>query len=227
MTVRFALYYAPRPDDLLWASGCAWLGRDPEDGAEPAQPDLPGIAEITADARLYGFHATLKPPMALRGDPGAFLREARALAAGIAPFDLPPLAVADLSGFLALRETVPSPALQALADLCVAGVDAHRAPPEAEELARRHRHGLSPARAAMLARWGYPDVFGTWRFHMTLTRRLSPEEASRVRPAAEAHFAAALAVPRRVTEISLFLQETPGSAFRLMERLPLLAAATG
>ena len=31
---------------------------------------------------------------------------------------------------------------------------------------------------AMLVRWGYPYVFDTWFFHMTLTRRLSDAEKS-------------------------------------------------
>ncbi len=49
----------------------------------------------------------------------------------------------------------------------------------------------------MLLDWGYPHVLGTWRFHMTLTRRLSPAERAVVQPAATAHFAAALARPPR------------------------------
>jgi hypothetical protein len=35
------------------------LGRDPESGAPTPQPDIPDIAEVTAEPRLYGFHATL------------------------------------------------------------------------------------------------------------------------------------------------------------------------
>ncbi|MHA7187728.1 DUF1045 domain-containing protein, partial [Burkholderia pseudomallei] len=30
---RFALYYAPPRASAWWRAGCAWLGRDPEDGA--------------------------------------------------------------------------------------------------------------------------------------------------------------------------------------------------
>ena len=41
----------------------------------------------------------------------------------------------------------------------------------------------------MLLRWGYPYVFGTWFFHMTLTRRLSADEKRVYMPAAEAHLA--------------------------------------
>ena len=56
---RVGLYYAPLPDDPLFAASCAWLGRDPFLGCPVAQPALPGIEEVTADARGYGFHATL------------------------------------------------------------------------------------------------------------------------------------------------------------------------
>ncbi len=219
--MRVAVYYAPAPADPLWRAGCAWLGRDPETAATLPQPPVPDLPALTADPRLYGFHATLKPPMRLATSYDLFLEDAARLASTLPAFDLPPLAVADLSGFLALRETRPSPELQALADACVAGLDAHRAPPDEAELTRRRRHGLPPAQEAMLARWGYPHVFETWFFHMTLTRRLSPEERAVVRPAAEAFFASALPAPRLVDALTLFTQAGPGAPFLVAERLPL------
>ena len=143
------------------------------------------------------------------------------MGASVPGFDLPGLAVADLFGFLALRETAPCPELQALADSCVAGMDHLRAPPDSAELAKRRRGGLSAAQDANLLRWGYPYVFATWFFHMTLTRRLSAEEHARVRPRAEAFFAASLARPRRVADICLFAQPGAGAPFVLAERVPL------
>jgi len=221
MSVRVALYYAPALDDPLWKAGCTWLGRDPETAATLPQPDLPDIHAVTADARIYGFHCTLKPPMRLATNYGAFLDDAAALARGIAPFAMPRLHVADLSGFLAVREAEPCPTLHALADACVAGVDRHRAPPDAAELARRRKDGLSPTREANLVRWGYPGVFGEWRFHMTLTRRLSIPERAVLQPAAEMHLAAALPQPRRVKDVCVFTQLGPGAPFTIAERLPL------
>ncbi len=64
-------------------------------------------------------------------------------------------------------------------------------------------------------------MFGTWFFHMTLTRRLSDAEKAIVLPAAEAWFAPALAIPRRVEDICLFTQATPAAAFTLAERIKL------
>jgi putative phosphonate metabolism protein len=220
---RVALYYTPTPDDLLWSAGTTWLGGDPETNARLRHPDLPGIVAITADARIYGFHATLRPPMRLRA--GCTWEELVArtteISRNISAFDLPPLAVADLSGFLALCETAPCPALRALADAGIAGLDEFRAPPSDAELARRRRNGLSPDREAMLVRWGYPDVFDTWIFHMTLTRRLTAAEAAIYRPAAEAYFAEALRTPRQIRNICLFVQPARGAPFTLAARLPL------
>jgi hypothetical protein len=73
----------------------------------------------------------------------------------------------------------------------------------------------------MLVRWGYPYVFDTWFFHMTLTRRLSDTEKAVIQPAAEAWFAPALTQPRRVQDICLFTQSAPDAAFTLAERVNL------
>ncbi|MDR3537402.1 MAG: DUF1045 domain-containing protein [Acetobacteraceae bacterium] len=220
---RVAVYFAPRPTDPLFAAGATWLGRDPEADAPAPQPDLPGIAEVAAEPRLYGFHATLKPPMRLAEGRQWFdvVQAARALAGRIAPFTLPPLAVMDLRGFLALRETVPCSPLQTLADACVAELDPYRAPTSEAEIARRRRAALTAEQDAMLVRWGYPYVFATWFFHMTLTRRLNEAEKAVYLPAAQAHFGRALAVPQRVTDICLFTQEAAGEPFVIAERLPL------
>ena len=220
LSLRVALYYAPDIDDPLWKLGCAWLGRDPETGAALRQPDLPDIEEVTADPRGYGFHCTLKPPMRLTTTYAEFREDVAALARSLRPFDMPPLAVADLSGFLAVRETRPSPELQALADACVAWVDRHRLPPDEAELARRRKHGLPPDADALLVRWGYPGVFGRWRFHMTLTRRLTPTEHTVYRPAAERFLAEALPHPRRADSVCIFTQKEPGAPFLLGERIP-------
>jgi putative phosphonate metabolism protein len=223
MEARVAIYYAPLPDDPLTSLSSSWLGRDPRSGEPVRHPDLDGIAQVTAEPRMYGFHATLKPPMRLRpgSDQDQFAAAVGAAAAGLAPFDLPALAVADVQGFLALRETTPSRPLQALADACVEHLDPFRMTQSAGELARRRKARLSPEQDAMLLRWGYPYVFSTWFFHMTLTRRLTEAEKAVFRPAAEAWFAPVLAIPRRVQDICLFCQHGPGLAFELSARFPL------
>ncbi len=220
---RIAVYYAPLPDDPLSVEAATWLGRNPMSDAALPQPAIPGIAEVTADPRLYGFHATLKPPMRLASGCkwSELLDAARSLADSIASFDLPTLSVQDLFGFLALRETEPSTPLQALADACVEQLDRFRAPATDIELARRRRAKLTPEQDRMLVRWGYPYVFNTWFFHLTLTRRLSAAEKQEFLPAARAYFAKSIAVPRRVSDICLFVQAAPGAPFMIKERLKL------
>ena len=221
---RVAFYYAPEAGDPLAAAAASWLGRAAENDDPRPQPELPGIGAITGDPRGYGFHATLTPPMRLRAGVGwgELLRTAAGIAASVPAFAMPRLHVADLHGFLALREATPSPELQSFADACVAGADHLRAPASEADLARRRRNGaLPPAQEANLVRWGYPYVFATWFFHMTLTRRLTEAERAVWMPAAEAHFAAALAQPRRVTAITLFSQAKPGAAFVIAARVSL------
>ncbi len=220
---RLALYWAPAEDDPLHALGSAWLGRDAATGAAVAQPAVDGVdlAQATADPRGYGLHATLKPPFRLRHGYAAARTDAAALAARIAPFDLPPLAVHDLDGFLALRETAPCPDLHALADACVTALDDHRVPPDAAEIARRRPDRMTAPQRAHLDRWGYPYVFEEWRFHVTLTRRLSSDEKAVLMPAVTTFLGDAPSRPRRVEAISLFVQPAPGAPFTIAERLPL------
>jgi putative phosphonate metabolism protein len=221
--MRVAAYYAPRQDDPLFAEGATWLGRDPESGAPAPQPNIPNIGEVTAEPRVYGFHATLKPPMRLKeGRQWSDVVEAATQVANrAAPFELPRLAVSDVHGFLALRETSACAPLQALADACVEHLDHLREPLTDDEIARRRRAPLTSQQDAMLLRWGYPYVFETWFFHMTLTRRLNAAEKQVFMPAAEAYFARAIAAPRQVSDICLFVQPAAGEPFVIEERLKL------
>jgi hypothetical protein len=183
------------------------------------QPDVAGIAELTAEPRRYGLHATLRPPMRLATGWDEFREAAIAAARAVAPFRLPALEVADIGGFLALREAGPCPALQALADSCVTLTNKHRLAPGAEELARRRAAGLSARQEALLQTWGYPYVMEEWFFHLTLTRRLGADERVVVRAAAEGHFAPVLGGERWVEEIAIFTQRD--GDFLIAERIGL------
>jgi len=220
MTARCALYFVPPATHALWTAGCEWLGRDPATGATSA-----GGAH-RADPRRYGFHATLKPPFALRSD-ATRAQLLAALARFVderAAFAMPRLAVAPLGDFLALRPverdaTAPGQPLRELADDCVRLFDEFRRPPSAAETARRLAAGLDEAQRANLARWGYPHVFDHWRFHMTLTDSLS-DDSLRAALLADAsrHFAGALAHPLRCEGVALFVEEAPGADFQLLQR---------
>ena len=207
---RHAVYWAPDADDPLWAAGCAWLGRDPaadETGSPPPDRHAPW---------RYGFHATLKAPMALaRGQGPADLHAALwRVARRHRPFELPPLVVGRLHDFVALRLQHDCSALQALADDCVRSLDPLRGatPP-------RHTEGLDGEQQALLQRWGYPHVLQRWRFHLTLSDALPAAALERVQRAAEMHFADALRLPRRVRSVALFEEPAQGQPLRLTARV--------
>ncbi len=209
----------------------SWLGRDPESGIE-AVPDLPlwlpreRWRDITRDARHYGFHGTLKPPMVLADG-----RTVDGLDAALAQFaseisGLPPLPlqVAAIGGFLALLPREPAPALKRLADLAVERFDRFRAPSTPAELARRRQVPLSTRQEEYLSRWGYPYVFDEYRFHMTLTSRLPDAERPRIAAYLADLLAPALEQPVPLT-MALFTQAQAEAPFQLTRRLRLKAAS--
>ena len=137
---------------------------------------------------------------------------------------MPPLEVAELSGFLALCPVERCEALHALADDCVTVFDEFRRAPDAEELSRRRATRLSPLQDALLQQYGYPYVLEAYRFHITLTERLDSVDAQRLQPWLIDFVSEALREPVVVDAIYLFVQESPGAAFRLTDRVLLGSA---
>lgn len=223
-SARYGIYFAPREESALWRTACAWLGRDASSDTPVDRPAVAWIAEddagaITESPSHYGFHGTLKAPFALA--PGrtesALTKALDAFAAARAPFAIS-LKVDVLDGFLALRPAEPSDHLQTLADACVEAFDTFRAPAAPEELARRRKSGLTPQQDKHLVRWGYPYVFETYRFHMTLTGRLDePRQAVSQKGLADL-FAPVLADPIVVDSVCLFAQSLRQQPFRLIRR---------
>ena len=67
---RYAIYYAPDPGTALDDFGASLLGYDARSATDLPFPGdvtliMPDWHDLTRDPRKYGFHATLKPPMAL------------------------------------------------------------------------------------------------------------------------------------------------------------------
>ncbi len=210
---RAAVYYAPECDDPLWSAGCAWLGGDPETGF---LLESQGIAALTSDPRRYGFHATLKPPMRLRGTFDDFVADVEKLARRLTRFEMPRLRVADDFGFLALLAE-PSPALDEIAAACVTELDPHRLPEDAASQAKR-AIGRTESERRNLSRWGYPFVLEDWRFHMTLSNTAA---AVSLLDPARAHFEKALAAQRYFASLAIYIEPAPGENFRLVKRLDL------
>jgi hypothetical protein len=220
---RIALYYAPAADDPLWRAGSAWLGRDAITDTRCGQPAVAGMDRLTHRPCGYGFHATLKAPFRLTPGVGwdGALALVRTAARRSGVFALPALEVTALDGFMALMQLTPSPALRGLADLMVETLDPLRAPLAEAELAHRRGGGLSETQEDMLQRWGYVDVFGLWRFHMTLSELLTAAQHQAIAPIAVQHFQAACAAGREVRDVCVFVQPGAKRPFRLVERVAL------
>ncbi|MDJ0629979.1 MAG: DUF1045 domain-containing protein [Rhodobacter sp.] len=221
---RFAVYIVP--EGVLYRQGCAWLGWDMKTACDTPQPDIPGlpaaVSDLTAAPRRYGFHGTVKPPFRLApGQDLAGLDTALDdLAKRSAAVECSPLEVRALRGFVALVPGRPCPALAALADRVVRELEPWRAAPDPDELARRRRNGLTPRQESLLACWGYPYVMDEFRFHLTLTGKLSEARTDQAARVLAAHFADVLAGPFPVGSLCL-VGEAEDGRFHLIRRAPL------
>ena len=222
MTRRYALYWLPAPGSRLEAFGRSVLGFDNVSGEAVAHPEgLTRLVAVTAGARIYGFHATLKAPLRLvAGTTEADLvTAARNLAAAHPPVVVGPLKVAALGPFLALVPESPPEALGLLAAECVAALDPFRAPLTEAERAKRRPDRLDPRGRALLDRWGYPFVYEAFRFHMTLTDALPEAERETWHLRLSEAYAATAPEPVTIDAVCLLAQDGSGP-FRLLARLP-------
>jgi putative phosphonate metabolism protein len=224
---RYAIYFAPPRDSILDRFGSRWLGRDAWSDAPLAQPALHGmeptrLAALTAAPRRYGFHATLKAPFALKdGVTAETLIDALTFfARDRAPIRAGHLTVSDLRGFLALTFAEAAGPVRALADACVEAFQPFARPSTADDIHRRS-HGLTARQRANLQRWNYPFVFEEFRFHMTLTDRVDGAERKVLAAALERTASAVLDEPVGIDALTLFIEDRPGSNFRVAGRFPL------
>lgn len=215
--IRYALYFTPPPGSALAGFGDAVLGdgRLFESEARNA-----ALAAVTAEPRLYGFHATLKAPMRLTegATEADLLRATEALVAHRGPVPIGRLRVTAIGGFIALVPDAPAPSLDLFAAECVASLDPLRAPLSGAERAKRRPETLPARERALLDRWGYPHVFETFRFHMTLTGRLAPD--------AQADWLADLtraydSTPTLTLDAVTLLRQDGAAPFRIVRRIPL------
>ncbi|SMQ85607.1 putative phosphonate metabolism protein [Devosia lucknowensis] len=228
MPQRFAIYYAPAATDHLWERAAVWLGRDPSTGlpydGAVAGIDRARLLNLTQSAGRYGFHATLKPPMALApGQDEEGLREAmQRAAAELEPVPLGKLVIADIDGFLALvPERAENAALQDFAASVVEIFEPFRAPLSPRDRAARASHGLTPRQEELLDAYGYPYVFDEFRFHMTLTDRLAEEDRSALLQAAQTWFAPVLEEELTLDRLTLFHEKENKLPFSRMADFPL------
>jgi putative phosphonate metabolism protein len=225
---RYAIYFVPTPGSDLDRFGAELLGYDAFGGDDLPFPAgitelVPDWHNLTRDPRQYGFHATLKAPFALA--PG---REEAELTAACETFAAapPPIPVITpvvqaISGFIAVVPANPSVDLNRLAADCVRDFDPFRAPLTADDRARRNPSALTPAQVDHLDRWGYPYVMDDFRFHMTLTARVSAERREQLVALLGERFDALDLGQLAIDRIAVFRQDNAGSRFRVLAHFRL------
>jgi putative phosphonate metabolism protein len=229
---RFAIYFVPAADTVVYGFGSAVLGYDCYSGdtlAHPSGDDWggPRWEELTREPRTYGFHATLKAPFRLlpQFDDADLLKELQALVGSIAGAPAFEPEVQILESFIAIVPRTACPAVDRLAADCVTAFDRFRAPPTPDEKARRLASGLSQRQVENLDHWGYPYVFDDFRFHMTLTGRVDPDRRTAVSAVLRRRFADCHGDrPIPVDRLALVRQERPGDRFRVVRQFMLGAS---
>ena len=220
---RYAIYYVAPRGSVLDRFGAELLGYDAWTGEDLPFPECatrtaPDWRELTTDPRQYGYHATLKAPFTLASGK----TEAELTATCIAFTDkrrsipvVRPM-IDSISGFIAVIPAQPSDELQQLAQDCVTAFDAFRAPLTEEDRARRNPHKLTPRQRAYLDCWGYPYVAEEYRFHMTLTGRLSATQREPLLSMLRDCFSTTGIETLAIDRIALFRQNNTSDRFRII-----------
>ncbi len=230
--MRYALYFTPSASDPLTLAAQRWLGRNAFTGTALEQPVVNGLdaaaqAGLTADPRRYGFHATLKAPFALAEgrSEAELLAEIGRFAAEVEPFEIPQAIVGRLGSFFALVPGDHCEPLQAFAGEVVRRFERFRAPLTSADIARRKPDELTAEERQNLVQWGYPYVFETFRFHMTLTGRVPVERRAAVEAALLTHFSDFHERPLVIKGLALFREPSRGADFTVHSLFPLAAGA--
>ena len=230
-SLRYAIYYAPAPRSGLDRFGAALLGYNAYSGDDLPFPEdvlkaTPDWRELTGDPRKYGFHATLKAPMSLASGRSEAELVSACAAFATTPRVIPTITpvVDSISGFIAVIPAEPSAELIRLAADCVTEFDSFRAPLTEADRERRNPSRLTPRQREYLDRWGYPYVMDDFRFHMTLTGRVSAERRSTLVAMLRDRFAALGLSSLTVDRIVLFRQDNVNSRFRIVQQFELAPA---
>ncbi len=220
---RYAIYFPAGRNSALSRFGAELLGydaytRNELDFPADALRVAPDWRDLTADPRKYGFHATLKAPMALvSGRTEAELMAACATFTGQSRTipEIRPVVDA-ISGFIAVIPAEPVDALAQFAADCVREFDSFRAALTVEDRARRKPEKLTERQRDYLDRWGYPYVMEEFRFHMTLTGRLDTERRGPILEMLRIRFASLRLGALAIDRLALFKQDEAKARFRII-----------
>ena len=230
MSERFAIYYTMPATDSLYQQAAAWLGYNVIQGETLNHP-LPDhlahcksqVPGCTDKPSLYGFHGTLKAPFHLKAGTSlqALFLALEEMASATPAFECAPLSVNIIGQFLALQPDPACAELNQLAAACVKQFDTFRAHLTEQEFERRNKHTLTRRQTELLEQWGYPYVMDEFRFHMTLTEKLQPQQLSLIQQTLEEEWRELLVRPLLIDQLYLFYQPGKNLPFRVLKSFPL------
>ncbi len=225
---RLAIYYTPRPYSEIALTASIWLGRDVygKKSSEPVVVDgflATRRLELVSAPCHYGFHATIKPPFQLLEQKSVqyLKRRLHQFADGWHSFVLPPLEVSFMHDFFCLRPSGSCPLLAKLAADAMHFFDDYAKPLSKSEFERRRQTALSPRQELLLQTWGYPYVFEEFRFHLTLTGKVTDKEEKNIlEKELQKRFHPGLCQDVSLDSLCLFMEEDR-APMRLIEEVPL------
>ena len=216
---RYAIYYIP--DLPLFQIGSDWLGWNSITGQETTLSA--NHRRITDRPRKYGFHATVKPPFSLASNStqGDLQDAFQTFCATVSPATGGTLKINRLGRFLAMTQDVQSNDVTELAASTVSHFDKFRAPLSDQDIAKRRQRRLTPQQDALMLRWGYPYVMQEFKFHMTLTGPLAPNEIDSIEQRANTRFQEFIGQSLNIASLSLLGEDRDSGRFHVIEKLSL------
>ena len=216
---RYAIYYIPELP--LFQIGSDWLGWNSITGQETTLSA--DHRRITDRPRKYGFHATVKPPFSLASNStqGDLQDAFQTFCASVSPATGSTLKISRLGRFLAMTQDVQSNEVTELAASTVSHFDKFRAPLSDQDIAKRRQRRLTPQQDALMLRWGYPYVMQEFKFHMTLTGPLAPNEIDAIEHDANTRFQEFIGQPLKIASLALLGEDSDSGRFHVVDKLSL------
>ncbi|MBL4784094.1 MAG: DUF1045 domain-containing protein [Cohaesibacteraceae bacterium] len=220
--MRFGIYFTPTECSELLTTGSNWLGRNvfQKPVKEFSGDHWLGWKErniLVASAVRYGFHGTFKAPFSLA--PG--MRKEHLISEfknfcknNISPGEVK-LKLGQIGPFFALVPDGACNKLNHFANSIVEVFEPFRAPLTPADIDRRHSHKLNQSEEENFHKWGYPYVFDTFQFHMTLTGPVAPGRVDAVWNSLTERFRTALINPVPINSLAIYCESEPGSNFKL------------
>ena len=224
---RFAIYYVPPESDYLTKFSASWFGWDAYQGIKVNYPMLRNLnydlKDITSKPSKYGLHGTLKAPFFLA--PNRTIDELRlslsVLSHSIKKFEIPSICLRIISGFIAIVPSTQNESMNYLAKKCLEDLDRFREIESPDILNKRRVVGLSPSEEHYLFRWGYPYVLDNFRFHLTMTTKLTSEVSKNVLSVLNSELRVVLKAPLAISKIYLFGESKLHGRFEVIEEFSL------